>query len=59
MPFSIAMTTAIAVRLAQTGIEIFYAATTAVWSRRAGGLQPVPQPTPPRADQAGEQRESA
>jgi hypothetical protein len=36
MPFSVALTTAIAVRLVQTGIEIFYAATTALWARRSG-----------------------
>jgi hypothetical protein len=59
MPFSIAMTTAIAVRLAQTGIEIFYAATTAVWSRRAGGLRPVTQPPPPEPEPPSQAAESA
>ncbi|HMJ36405.1 MAG TPA: lysylphosphatidylglycerol synthase domain-containing protein [Baekduia sp.] len=39
MPFSVALTTAIAVRLVQTGIEIFYAVTTALWARRTGGRQ--------------------
>jgi hypothetical protein len=58
MPFSVALTTAIAVRLAQTGIEIFYAATTAVWSRRAGGLRPVAQP-PPEPEPPSQAAESA
>jgi hypothetical protein len=35
MPFSVALTAAIVVRLVQTGIEVLYAAGTSVWARRS------------------------
>jgi hypothetical protein len=35
MPFSVALTASIGVRLVQTAIELFYAGTTTLWARRA------------------------
>jgi hypothetical protein len=35
MPFSVALAAAIGVRLVQTVIELFYAATTSLWARRS------------------------
>jgi hypothetical protein len=47
MPFSVALTTSIAVRLVQTGIEMFYAATTALWARRTGDTRLAEPATDP------------
>jgi hypothetical protein len=40
MPFSVALTASIIVRLVQTGIEILYAGTTAYWAKHAGPAIP-------------------